>query len=421
MGLLEPITHKKEIEDLLTEAQEKYDSSMRKFEDQKKQTTKSLEHLGRVKIQSWARGMDAYVDAFESFNNIELDRNKTLSTNFIGKNETPAQMVMNIQNASMTAGEVAKAGVAALGTGALVGIASYGGAMMFGKASTGAAIAALHGAAKTNATLAWFGGGSLKAGGLGMAAGKLVLAGVVVAPILAVAAIITSAKSKEKLAEAKKINAEAKQAVEQIDTMTTGMEAVAKMSDNYTKFIKKFDKKFQPFIKELNKIKNTYDTHDGTQIDFDLLTPVEQKTFHLSWLMAQVYYHILSVPILTDNGEVSTEAGEVLTASLNDVKQIKKDTFQLSGEDAPVGDLVWKPAANNMIIINFALMALLVLMGCGAMANSILSGIVFLMGSVISFPIFIKFRNLPQSKQYMWRIIRASGAVFFVLAVHLML
>ena len=99
-----------------------------------------------------------------------------------------------------------------MGTGALVGIASYGGAMMFASASTGTAIAVLSGAAKTNATLAWFGGGSIKSGGLGMAGGKIMLAGIVLVPILGVAALITSAKSKEKLAEAKKVNAEAKEA-----------------------------------------------------------------------------------------------------------------------------------------------------------------------------------------------------------------
>ena len=78
---------------------------------------------------------------------------------------------------SLTAGEIAKMGFAAAGTGALIGVATYGGAMMFGTASTGTAIAALSGAAKTNATLAFLGGGAKAAGGLGMAGGKLMLAG----------------------------------------------------------------------------------------------------------------------------------------------------------------------------------------------------------------------------------------------------
>ena len=44
-----------------------------------------------------------------------------------------------------------------------------------GTASTGTAISSLSGVAATNATLAWLGGGTLAAGGLGMAGGAIVL------------------------------------------------------------------------------------------------------------------------------------------------------------------------------------------------------------------------------------------------------
>lgn len=52
---------------------------------------------------------------------------------------------------------------------------------MFGAASTGTAISTLSGAAATKATLAWFGGGSLAAGGFGVAGGGIVLAGIGIA------------------------------------------------------------------------------------------------------------------------------------------------------------------------------------------------------------------------------------------------
>ena len=48
----------------------------------------------------------------------------------------------------------------------------------FGTASTGAAIGGLSGAAATSATAAWFGGGSLAVGGLGMAAAPFALTGI---------------------------------------------------------------------------------------------------------------------------------------------------------------------------------------------------------------------------------------------------
>ena len=51
----------------------------------------------------------------------------------------------------------------------------------FGTAGTGTAISTLSGAAATNATLAWLGGGTLVAGGLGIAGGAIVLVAVGVA------------------------------------------------------------------------------------------------------------------------------------------------------------------------------------------------------------------------------------------------
>ena len=69
------------------------------------------------------------------------------------------------------AGVLTGAGVAAFGPTAAMGIATT-----FGTASTGTAIATLAGAAQTNAALAWLGGGTLAAGGGGMAAGNAFLA-----------------------------------------------------------------------------------------------------------------------------------------------------------------------------------------------------------------------------------------------------
>ena len=74
MGLLEPITHKEEIERLLNEAQQTYDQSKSQFDNQKKVTTKSLERLGKVKIDAWSDGMNSFVSVFSSFKNIEVNR-----------------------------------------------------------------------------------------------------------------------------------------------------------------------------------------------------------------------------------------------------------------------------------------------------------------------------------------------------------
>lgn len=68
------------------------------------------------------------------------------------------------------AGATAGVAVIALGPATAMGIATT-----FGVASTGTAISTLSGAAATNAALAWLGGGTIAAGGGGMAVGNTIL------------------------------------------------------------------------------------------------------------------------------------------------------------------------------------------------------------------------------------------------------
>jgi hypothetical protein len=106
-------------------------------------------------------------------------------------------------DASITAGDMAisatkgaVAGVStALGTWALVGT--------FGFASTGTAIGTLSGAAASNAILAWLGGGSIAAGGGGMAVGGVVLGGLVAIPVIAVTGLFQHLVVNKKIKQLK--------------------------------------------------------------------------------------------------------------------------------------------------------------------------------------------------------------------------
>ena len=417
--MFERFTHKEETQMYLDRAQYIYDSSKKAFELQKEKTAKSLEELGKIKLYAWSEGMEAFVSSFGAFKNVEFHRIGTVNTHFLGENEEPSKMLVNIKSASEKALEVVAGGFAVLGSGALVGVAAYGGVMMFGKASSGTAIASLSGAAKKNATLAWFGGGAKAAGGLGIQAGKLVLCGIVLAPILAVAALIAGAKGKARLAEAKKVFAEAEKRAAEMDTVTVGMKGIEKMSDNYSDFIKKINKKFVSFVEELERIKSVHTPDQDGYIDFDDLTIVEQKTLHLSWLLAQTYYHVLATQVLTSNGEVSEEARETLSTASLELKKMRKKTFRMVGVDAPVGNLFWNSAANKVLFTNLFVMALFATIGIMALGNSIVKGILFITCSLIACPLFFVFRDLPASRRYAWRLFRliVSLCMFLVIAI----
>ena len=153
MGIFEGITHSEEIEELLTDAQSKYDDAQHRMESQKKRTTKSLESLGNEKVNAWSKDMNGFLSSFDAFANTQMVCRIDESYEFLGERETPQALMINMRNASLNANEILEAGALSIGTGALVGIATYGGVTMFANASTGTAIAALSGAAKKNATI----------------------------------------------------------------------------------------------------------------------------------------------------------------------------------------------------------------------------------------------------------------------------
>ena len=172
-------------------------------------------------------------------------------------------------------------------------------------------------------------------------------------------------------------------------------------------------------MKELERIKSVHTPDQDGYIDFDDLTKVEKETLHLSWLLAQTYYHVLATQILTSNGEVSEEAREALSAASLELKQLRKNTFRMVGVDAPVGNLYWKSAANIMIFANLFAMAFFATIGVLVLGDSIVKGILFIACSLIACPLFFVFRDLPASRLYAWRWFRliVSVCVFLAIAI----
>lgn len=75
------------------------------------------------------------------------------------------------------------------------------------------------GAAAWNATLAWLGGGSLAAGGGGMALGTIVLGGIAVAPALMIGGFVLSGQGEKALTEAHRYEAKANTEIAKLDAV----------------------------------------------------------------------------------------------------------------------------------------------------------------------------------------------------------
>ena len=322
------ISNNAKAKDLIEDAEYKYDKAKSRMENQRDATTFQLETLGELKLTSWSEDIGTFVKLFEEFKKVEL-ASKVHTDVLLEGNIQNVGELKQMQVAAVKATEVIQAGFGSLGAGALAGIASYGGAMMFASASTGTAIASLSGVAATNATLAWFGGGSLAAGGFGMAGGSLVLGGIVAGPALAVAGFIMAAKSEENLAEAKKVYAQAKHAAEQMNTITSFMENIEELARAYEEFINDFRKQYMPMLEAIEQIKDMAKEEQSklflnkvrkllgirVKVDFTLLTEQEQQVLHMGWLMTQVLHGVLSASLLTKEGEIDQQALPLLESA----------------------------------------------------------------------------------------------------------
>lgn len=312
----------KDAKQIIAEAQDVYKEAQEAVDAERKHLKGCFDRLGALRLDIEAKEMNDFVSIFRVFKNIKLEGSVTLDE-WMKLRGRGAQSLKEMEMASIKAAEIVRAGVASLGSGALAGIAAYGGAMMFASASTGTAIASLSGVAATNATLAWFGGGSLAAGGLGVAGGTAVLGGIIVGPVVAVSGFIQDAKAKENLAAAREKAAEYNEAVEKASMLIDFMKRTEDIAENYSRFLVRFRSPFGQIVNELQLIKYRAEQRQRQmgcspsvgKIDFDSLTVAEQKKLQQSWLMAQVMQSVLSIPLLTTNGELAPEAQTTLKSA----------------------------------------------------------------------------------------------------------
>lgn len=140
-------------------------------------------------------------------------------------------------------------------------------ATTFGTASTGTAISSLSGAAATNATLAWIGGGTLAAGGGGMSAGTAFLAlagpigwgiaGVTIFTSVALFAKNKMKTNKERNEEIEKVEVNIKSVRESAERISNFLQKTedlrVKLSDQYAKCLSYYEKSFKD-IDEVNQM-----------------------------------------------------------------------------------------------------------------------------------------------------------------------
>ena len=208
-----------------------------------------------------------------------------------------------MKNEVKKAGSWIKGGVAGATASAAAPQAALMGVSALASASTGTAISGLSGAAATNATLAWLGGGTLATGGGGMAAGTAVLGLVAAAPAAFIGGITVAVIGSKQKTSAKQYAAEVNTACENIRTAISLMpkiiERVAELSGVLRSLVDRAD--------------DAISTLEGLAFDPDL----HAHDFAKALQLVRAIREVINTPVL------DAETGELTDVSLQIVRKYR--------------------------------------------------------------------------------------------------
>jgi hypothetical protein len=287
--------------DINNDASSMVESANRKVEDQRQSTNSTLEDYGQRKLRAFNGVIAEFIETFERVKNVELGESPELDKLTAGdfSNKTLAGLRQDYQ-ALKDAGLGLGAG---LGGGAALAFGAYNGTMLLATASTGTAISSLGGVAATNATLAWLGGGSLAAGGYGMAGGMMVLGGIVAGPALAIFGHVMGNKGEEALNTARSNLEQARTIREQAELMANKLKAIEKVTSLANTTFSKVSSQLRRAVAELKKVLD----NDG--VDFRTYPDDSKNVVFRSVKFAQLLKAMIDTAILDQDGNLvlSTE------------------------------------------------------------------------------------------------------------------
>ncbi len=284
------------------------DKAKADLERQRQATSVSLNQLGELKLNVLNHTITDFVHTFEQIKNVDFQSSVGLEElKNLHIDQNTFQDLKELGNFVLS---VAGGAATGLVGGTLTAIGAYGAATAFATASTGTAIASLSGAAATNATLAFFGGGSLAAGGLGMAGGTMVLGGLVAGPALMVMGLISGAKSQEKLENALANKAQADEICESLKAAAAQCIAIRRRTYMFYRLLSHLDSYFLPQIWKMQNII----AEEGT--NYRLYADESKKAVAMAASTACSVKAVLDTPILTEEGEL-TEASGKLTGEIS--------------------------------------------------------------------------------------------------------
>jgi hypothetical protein len=294
-------------------ARRSYREAQERLNDAREETNKKIEQLGALKIDIYSTSLKDFVDTYSKIKNVDFEDNLDLG---LSLNSSDLESTLKINQDVLKINELIGGGATALGSGALAGFGAFGGAGMLATASTGTAISSLSGVAATNATLAWFGGGSLAAGGLGMAGGVAVLGGIVAGPVLAVAGGMMASKAQEAKYESMENYDKAMAEVAKMDIARCSVEGINERVREFIRVLEPINNDFKDYLAELKSIVNKND-------DFSTYNESNKKSVFVTVSIAKTIKNVCDTPIIDEDGEITVKSEEALKYANDLIDKLK--------------------------------------------------------------------------------------------------
>jgi len=293
---------RKKANHLRSEADTLQEETLREDERRKDIANQELEEFGSVRLgalQSTVKVFLGYLKIMKyNYNEktYHLGGSVSLTTNDI---DSLKRIDMNASEA-LSATAVASTAAAAAIQGVPTAVTSL--VTHYAMASTGTAIAELHGAAATNAVMAWLGGGSIASGGGGMAAGAAVLEGIVGVStgIVALASlgIVASVHYSRKLTSAQEYHSQ----------VLVNREKAEAAWDLIDRILERADELKEVTLALEERIIDQLEYMEPLIYDFNTTDPYYVETFKQTALMVKSMSEISQVPIINEKGYVSEES-----------------------------------------------------------------------------------------------------------------
>ncbi|MBP4049680.1 hypothetical protein J9978_09225 [Chromobacterium violaceum] len=290
---------KKKSERIVRWAKEQQEEAQERLEKARTDTREALDALGALKADILSTTVPAFIQVAEVLGNVKLRERQTQLENL--KLDQMLHQVGELKAVSAQVSKLMLGGAGGALGGATLAAGAYGLAGIIGTASTGTAIGSLSGAAATNATLAWLGGGTLSAGGLGVSGGMAVLGGIAVVPAALLVMYLGQNHAKQRLNEARDFRDEVEVFEEQTKTIVAQADA----------------------IREAAKI--MMDALDGMALVLKTQTMKMQSALRLTAEQALELQDALELPLLTDAGFMREEFLEYIAAKSEIYRSAKQE------------------------------------------------------------------------------------------------